>query len=177
MWSLYWPFQRRTDFSLFHHVSHHLGVEFALMIDFGSGTEDAVALVVMMLLTSVSDRTRRRGIFVAIVFIINAIGWIILLAVVNNQHARYFACFCITVGGYAAVPLMMSWTGKCIQLLHKASTKLALYSKQYGFSKSASGLARNAQYTRPVHRHCLPFYLPHKPKTNLARRFWSQPCL
>jgi hypothetical protein len=56
---------------------------------------------------------RRCGIFVAIVFIINAIGWIILLAVVKNQHARYFACFCITVGGYAAIPLMMSWTGKC----------------------------------------------------------------
>jgi hypothetical protein len=78
--------------------------------------EDASALVVMILLTSASDQMRTRGVFVVIVFTINAIGWIILLTVVKNQHARYFACFCITVGGYVAIPLMMSWTGKCLQL-------------------------------------------------------------
>ena len=75
------------------------------------GIEDAVALVVMILLNTASDRMRSRGIFVAIVFTISSVGWIILLSVVKNQHARYFACFCITVGGYAAIPLLMSWQG------------------------------------------------------------------
>lgn len=70
----------------------------------------AVALVVMFILNAMSDHLRSRNIFVAIVFTINSIGWIILLAVVSNQHARYFACFCITIGGYAAIPLIMSWT-------------------------------------------------------------------
>jgi hypothetical protein len=59
---------------------------------------------------------RSRGIFVVAVFTINTIGWIILLAVVKNQHARYFACFCITIGGYAAIPLIISWTGKCTRM-------------------------------------------------------------
>jgi hypothetical protein len=74
-------------------------------------SSDAVALVFMLLLNTISDKLRSRGIFVAIVFIINAVGWIILLAVVNDQQVRYFACFCITIGGYAAIPLVMSWQG------------------------------------------------------------------
>lgn len=65
----------------------------------------AVALVFMTLVSAISDRMRSRGIFVALVFTISSIGWIILLAVVDNNHARYFATFCIVIGGYAAIPL------------------------------------------------------------------------
>ena len=86
----------------------------SLPLRFDHVIADAVALVVMLLLNYASDRMQTRGIFVAIVFIINLVGWIILLAIVHNQHARYFACFCITIGGYAAIPLIISWTCKPI---------------------------------------------------------------
>jgi len=70
----------------------------------------AVALVSMLILTSLSDHYRSRGIFVAIVFAISSLGWILLLGVVDNEHLRYFATFCIVIGGYNAIPLIMSWT-------------------------------------------------------------------
>ncbi|KAH8799261.1 MFS general substrate transporter [Flagelloscypha sp. PMI_526] len=69
----------------------------------------AVALVFMTLVASISDRLQSRGIPTASVFAISSIGWIILLTVEKNLHARYFATFCCVIGGYAAIPLIMSW--------------------------------------------------------------------
>jgi undecaprenyl pyrophosphate phosphatase UppP len=80
----------------------------------------------MILLNAASDRMRSRGIFVVIVFTISAVGWIVLLAVVKNQHARYFACFCITIGGYAAIPLLMSWQCTYTPLPHKPINRTVL---------------------------------------------------
>jgi MFS family permease len=63
-----------------------------------------------MILTSfLSDRARCRGLFVAGVMMISCTGWVILLAVVSNQHARYFATFLVVMGCFAAIPLMLSW--------------------------------------------------------------------
>jgi MFS family permease len=69
-----------------------------------------VCAAAFMILTSfISDRVHCRGLFVAGVMMISCIGWIILLAVVDNQHARYFATFLTVMGSFAAVPLMLSW--------------------------------------------------------------------
>ncbi|EJD37819.1 MFS general substrate transporter [Auricularia subglabra TFB-10046 SS5] len=70
----------------------------------------AVALVFMTGMSAISDRLRSRGIFVAIVFTLSALGWLILLVVETNQRARYFATFLTVIGGYAAIPLITSWT-------------------------------------------------------------------
>jgi MFS family permease len=69
----------------------------------------ACAAVFMMLTSFLSDRTRCRGLFVAGVMMISCTGWIILLTVVNNPHARYFATFLVVMGSFAAVPLTLSW--------------------------------------------------------------------
>lgn len=63
----------------------------------------------MLLLNYASDRLHLRGPFIIFVFLINAIGWVLLLAIVNEQHVRYFACFCIVIGGYCTIPLIQSW--------------------------------------------------------------------
>jgi hypothetical protein len=65
----------------------------------------AVALVFMTFVSAISDRMKSRGPFIILVFTISSVGWIILLTVVRNQHARYFATFCVVIGGYAAIPL------------------------------------------------------------------------
>ncbi|KZV98263.1 MFS general substrate transporter [Exidia glandulosa HHB12029] len=69
----------------------------------------AVALVFMTLTSTASDKVRSRGPFVALVFSLSALGWLILLVVETNQRARYFATFLTVIGGYAAIPLIMSW--------------------------------------------------------------------
>ena len=69
----------------------------------------ACAFVFMILTSFISDRIRCRGLFVGGVLMLSCTGWIILLAVVHNQHARYFATFLVVMGSFAAVPLMLSW--------------------------------------------------------------------
>jgi MFS family permease len=69
----------------------------------------ACAAVFMILTSFLSDRTRCRGLFVSGVMMTSCIGWIILLVVTNNQHARYFATFLLVMGSFAAIPLTLSW--------------------------------------------------------------------
>lgn len=69
----------------------------------------ACAFVFMILTSFISDRIRCRGLFVGGVLMLSCTGWIILLAVVHNQHARYFATFLVVMGSFSAIPLMLSW--------------------------------------------------------------------
>ncbi|GAA5988271.1 hypothetical protein JCM10908_002144 [Rhodotorula pacifica] len=75
----------------------------------------AVSLGVMLLLTTISDRTRSRGLCVMLVYCIGIVGWAILYAV-SPEHvskgglrARYFACCCLASAGYSNIPLIMAW--------------------------------------------------------------------
>ncbi|GAA5830492.1 hypothetical protein JCM11251_002490 [Rhodosporidiobolus azoricus] len=76
----------------------------------------AVALVVMLLVTSYSDRYQTRGIPAACVFMIGIVGWALLLGIdpvgvsAGGLRARYFACCCIVTAGYANIPILMAWT-------------------------------------------------------------------
>ena len=72
----------------------------------------AVGFVAMLLINYFSDRVHSRGPFIIGVFLTNVLGWVLLLAVVHNQHVRYFACFCIVIGGYCTIPLIQSWVGE-----------------------------------------------------------------
>lgn len=86
----------------------------------------AVAFVVMVIMTSISDRMQSRGIPTAIVFAISTVGWIILLVVEHNVHAKYFATFCIVIGGYCAIPLIMAWTSNNCGSQSQRATALGL---------------------------------------------------
>ncbi|GAA5924395.1 uncharacterized protein JCM15063_005628 [Sporobolomyces koalae] len=75
----------------------------------------AVALVFMLLITTISDRVQSRGIPVMIVFAIGIVGWSILFGIephhasVSHLHVRYFGCICVVVAGYSAIPLIIAW--------------------------------------------------------------------
>jgi hypothetical protein len=69
----------------------------------------------MLLINRTSDHYRMRGPFIIGVFAINVLGWVLLLAVVSNLHVRYFACFCIVIGGYCTIPLIQSWVGESLK--------------------------------------------------------------
>jgi MFS family permease len=69
----------------------------------------ACAAVFMILISFLSDRVHCRGLFVAGTMMMSCTGWIILLTVVADQHARYFATFLVVMGSFAAIPLTLSW--------------------------------------------------------------------
>ncbi|CAF1445831.1 unnamed protein product [Adineta steineri] len=69
----------------------------------------ACAAVFMIITAFLSDRTGCRGLFIAGVMMMSCLGWVILLAVVDNQSARYFATFLVTMGCFTAIPLTLSW--------------------------------------------------------------------
>ncbi|SGZ18256.1 BQ5605_C020g09174 [Microbotryum silenes-dioicae] len=73
------------------------------------------ALVCMLFLSTFSDRKQSRGLPVALVFGIGLVGWGLLYvipahgATYGQLHARYFACICIVMAGYSAIPIIVSW--------------------------------------------------------------------
>ncbi|KAG9029408.1 hypothetical protein FRB95_005363 [Tulasnella sp. JGI-2019a] len=69
----------------------------------------SVAFVVMTFVNYTSDRSGRRGLFVAFFMMIGALGYLILLFVHHNDHIRYSAIFLVTSGTYTTIPLMLSW--------------------------------------------------------------------
>lgn len=74
-----------------------------------------VALVVMLLLTTFSDKRQARGFPIMSIFIVGIIGWTILLTIPattsqSGYSARYFACCCVVTAGYTNIPLIISWT-------------------------------------------------------------------
>lgn len=69
----------------------------------------AVAFVVTILCSYLSDKVRSRGPFVVVLMLLSAIGFAILIGVERNQHARYFATFLVVSGAFSNIPLMLSW--------------------------------------------------------------------
>ncbi|KAG0145001.1 hypothetical protein CROQUDRAFT_723661 [Cronartium quercuum f. sp. fusiforme G11] len=69
----------------------------------------AVAFVFMFIMATMSDKLGNRGIFIATVFTISSVGWIILLVNESNHTLRYFATFCVVIGGYCSIPLIAGW--------------------------------------------------------------------
>ncbi|KAM6503393.1 Major facilitator superfamily domain containing protein [Amanita muscaria] len=68
----------------------------------------AVAAVVLVLFSFVSDRIQSRGIPMAIASTISAIGYLLLLVVKDNR-VRYFSIFCLTSGTYTPISLILAW--------------------------------------------------------------------
>ena len=113
---------------------------------------------------TVSDRLPCRGLFVSGVLALTCIGWIILLAVVNNPHAPYFATFLITMGAFTGIPLTLSWVsnncgnesqravqlgmlnaiGQCFAILAAfifPDSEKPLWRKGFGLNLAFTGLA------------------------------------
>ena len=69
----------------------------------------AVAAVVMYTCAYISDRIQSRGLFIIGANATCGIGYVLLLAVENNIHARYFATFLIAGGCFTSIELILAW--------------------------------------------------------------------
>jgi MFS family permease len=124
----------------------------------------ACAAVFMVLTSFLSDRAGCRGLFIAGVMMTSCLGWVILLAVTDNQHARYFATFLLVMGSFTAIPLTLSWVsnnsanesqravelgmlngiGQCFSILASfifPSSDKPLYHKGFGLNLAFNALA------------------------------------
>lgn len=87
----------------------------------------AVAAIVLTTLSYASDRMQSRGPFVAFSSALGGIGYLILLVVKSNVHARYFATFCITSGTYTTIGLVIAWYGHNLGSETKRAAGIPLY--------------------------------------------------
>ncbi|CAE6470489.1 unnamed protein product [Rhizoctonia solani] len=69
----------------------------------------AVAAVVMMAVSYISDRIQSRGLFMASASAVGGLGYLLLLVVPHNQGIRYFSIFLCCTGTYTTIGLAISW--------------------------------------------------------------------
>lgn len=75
----------------------------------------AVALVVTVIVSAISDRLQSRGFPLALTYCIGVAGWGILLGLDAASQAsmvlsaRYFGVICVVAPAYATIPLQLSW--------------------------------------------------------------------
>ncbi|EMD39421.1 hypothetical protein CERSUDRAFT_47889 [Gelatoporia subvermispora B] len=87
----------------------------------------AAAAIVLCIISWFSDRLQNRGLFVAGVSTLAALGYILLLAVKSNNHVRYFAVFCITSGTYSVIGIVIAWFAHNLGSESKKATGIPMY--------------------------------------------------
>ncbi|CCL99611.1 uncharacterized protein FIBRA_01629 [Fibroporia radiculosa] len=87
----------------------------------------AVAAIFLCMNSYVSDRLQSRGLFVAAVSAVAGLGYILLLAVPDNVHVRFFAVFCITSGTYTTIGIVIAWFAHNLGSETKKATGIPMY--------------------------------------------------
>ncbi|KAF9077413.1 major facilitator superfamily domain-containing protein [Rhodocollybia butyracea] len=87
----------------------------------------AVAAVVLALSSWTSDKLQSRGIPISMAAFVGGVGYLILLVVPTNLHARYFATFCITSGTYTCIGLIIAWFAHNLGSETKKATGIPMF--------------------------------------------------
>lgn len=69
----------------------------------------AAAGLALVVFSYLSDKMRIRGLFIVAGCTLGGIGYLILLGVTHNQHVRYFSTFCVAIGTYTSIALVLAW--------------------------------------------------------------------
>lgn len=87
----------------------------------------AVAAVVLFLTSYASDRLQSRGMIIAASCFVAGVGYMLLLVVTSNS-VRYFATFCITMGSFSTIGLVLTWFSHNLGSETKMATGAPLYN-------------------------------------------------
>lgn len=100
----------------------------------------AVAFVGTVTISYLSDRMHTRGPFVAVLMVLSAVGFAILIGVPHSNGARYFATFLVVLGAFSNIPLMLSWAANTAGSHSAAAVRLGIMNSvgQCFSSKSSS---------------------------------------
>ncbi|KAJ8503488.1 hypothetical protein ONZ45_g10819 [Pleurotus djamor] len=86
----------------------------------------AVAAVILISFSYMSDKLQTRGIFIIIATCIAGTGYLLLLIVTSNQRVRYFATFCITSGSYTTIGTLIAWLAHNLGSETKRATGMSI---------------------------------------------------
>ncbi|KAJ7677974.1 major facilitator superfamily domain-containing protein [Mycena polygramma] len=98
-----------------------------IITTFGFIPPYAVAAILLLSFSFTSDRLQSRGIFMVIASLISGVGYVLLLAVPFNVHARYFAVFCVVSGTYTTIGLILAWFAHNLGSETKRATGIPLF--------------------------------------------------
>ncbi|KAG6326190.1 hypothetical protein ID866_12899, partial [Astraeus odoratus] len=87
----------------------------------------AAAGIFLVIAAYTSDRMRTRGLFIVASCTLGGIGYVILLGVTHNQYIRYFATFCVSIGTYASIALVLAWFTHNLGSETKRATGMPLF--------------------------------------------------
>ncbi|KAG9313643.1 major facilitator superfamily domain-containing protein [Chiua virens] len=87
----------------------------------------AVAAIVLCGAAYFTDRFQTRGLVISSACFLGAIGYLIVLVVPTNPHARYFAVFCITSGTYTAIGIVIAWFAHNLGSESKRATGIPMF--------------------------------------------------
>ncbi|KAK2593704.1 hypothetical protein QQS21_008612 [Conoideocrella luteorostrata] len=95
-----------------------------------------------------SDKQGHRGVYIVLFCAIGALGFA-LLAAVQSNGVKYFACFLVTIGTYPNVPLSVAWNSNNIGGSLKRGVGIAMVVGFGNMGGSASGfMFRNDEAPR-----------------------------
>ncbi|KAJ7202357.1 MFS general substrate transporter [Mycena pura] len=110
-------------------VPPYAGTISSPLFDFSS-LSSLVAAIMLVTFSMASDRMQSRGTFMATACTISGIGYVILLTVPSNEHARYFAVFCIVSGTYTTIGLLIAWCERSTHPLSSLAHNLGSETKR-----------------------------------------------
>jgi len=64
----------------------------------------------------------------AVASVVGSIGYVLLLAVPDDEHIRYFATFCITSGTYTTVGIIIAWFAHNLGSETKKATGIPMFN-------------------------------------------------
>lgn len=87
----------------------------------------AAAGLALVVFSYLSDKMRIRGLFIVAGCTLGGIGYLILLGVTHNQHVRYFSTFCVAIGTYTSIALVLAWFTHNLGSETKRATGMPLF--------------------------------------------------
>jgi hypothetical protein len=109
-----------------------------------------------MIIAVLSDMYRNRFIFFLIPVAIAIAGYVILLAVHNNTHLEYAACFMVASGIFTALPIVLGWFAnnrKFAVLFNESSDNVHLVA---GHLRRSVGIAWQVGFANSGVQTCNP---------------------
>lgn len=87
----------------------------------------AAAGLALIILSYLSDKMRTRGVFIVAGCTFGGLGYLILLGVTHNQLVRYFSTFCVAIGTYTSIALVLAWFAHNLGSETKRATGMPLF--------------------------------------------------
>lgn len=113
-----------------------------------------VSIVVCLACSHLSGMMKLRSAFILAGFCLAIVGWVIQYVLVPSAAVRYFGIFCIPIGSYVAMPLLVSWNN---DNLHSSTQRSVGTALQLALGNSANFVSSNVFITTQAPKYPVGF--------------------